>query len=59
MLVTFDALAVDVVLVKPQVGVRTNRIKMTSVVFSNEWFSTTYARFVFIPEPNELVKNLL
>lgn len=59
MLVTFDALGVNVVLVKSEVRITANAVKVARVVFSGERFSARNTGFFGISQPNELIKHFL
>jgi hypothetical protein len=59
MLITFDALGVNVILVKSEVWIRSNRVKVPRVVFSGEGFSARNTGFLGISQANELVKHFL
>lgn len=59
MLVTFDTLRVYIVLVKSEVWIRANRVKVARVIFGGEGFSTTYTGFFGISQTNILVKHFL
>jgi hypothetical protein len=58
-LVTFDTLPVNVILVKSEVRISPHAVKMTRVIFGGEASAARYTRFVFIPEPDKFVKHFL
>lgn len=58
-LVALDTLAVTIVLIKPQVRIRTHRVEVTRIIFADERFVTTDARSVLVSLSDVCVKCLL
>jgi hypothetical protein len=58
-LITFDALAVNVILVKSQIWVASHTVKVPSVIFSGQRSAATYTGLFRVPEPYKFIKNLL
>jgi len=58
-LVTLDTLTVTIVLIKPQVRIRTHRVEVTRIIFADERFITTDARSVLVSLSDVCVECLL